>query len=148
MAKAELGIKYTCAACGMKFYDLNRTTFACPGCDTVPDASSKASDVVKAQDEVIAGVEEAEVVEAEAETETEDEEDDGVEEIDMEGEAAELRLLQSAGSDDDEVSLDSDSIDDKDELEVSELDSVSFDADDTGDEGTTTESAEPKSEEE
>lgn len=32
MAKADLGIKRTCKACGMRFYDLNRSPITCPGC--------------------------------------------------------------------------------------------------------------------
>ena len=32
MAKADLGKKRVCLACGMRFYDLNRSPIECPGC--------------------------------------------------------------------------------------------------------------------
>jgi uncharacterized protein (TIGR02300 family) len=32
MAKADLGKKRACLACGMRFYDLNRNPIECPGC--------------------------------------------------------------------------------------------------------------------
>jgi uncharacterized protein (TIGR02300 family) len=35
VAKPELGIKRLCAACGAKFYDLNRAPITCPKCGTV-----------------------------------------------------------------------------------------------------------------
>jgi uncharacterized protein (TIGR02300 family) len=34
MAKAELGLKRTCIACGTKFYDLMRSPVICPKCGT------------------------------------------------------------------------------------------------------------------
>lgn len=34
MAKAELGLKRTCVACGAKFYDLMRSPAVCPKCGT------------------------------------------------------------------------------------------------------------------
>lgn len=34
MAKAELGLKRTCVACGTRFYDLARTPAVCPKCAT------------------------------------------------------------------------------------------------------------------
>ena len=34
MAKVELGLKRTCLACGMRFYDFKRSPIICPGCDT------------------------------------------------------------------------------------------------------------------
>jgi uncharacterized protein (TIGR02300 family) len=34
MAKAELGLKRICVACGAKFYDLMRTPVICPKCGT------------------------------------------------------------------------------------------------------------------
>ncbi|MBH69140.1 MAG: TIGR02300 family protein [Rhodospirillaceae bacterium] len=33
MAKIELGIKRTCQACGVVFYDLNKYPIVCPKCD-------------------------------------------------------------------------------------------------------------------
>ncbi|MBI4275603.1 MAG: TIGR02300 family protein [Rhizobiales bacterium] len=35
MAKAELGTKRLCGACGVKFYDLNKDPIVCPKCSTV-----------------------------------------------------------------------------------------------------------------
>ena len=32
MAKADLGIKRVCLACGMRFYDFSRSPIICPGC--------------------------------------------------------------------------------------------------------------------
>ena len=32
MAKADLGRKRACLACGMRFYDFNRSPIVCPGC--------------------------------------------------------------------------------------------------------------------
>lgn len=34
MAKADLGTKRACLACGMKFYDFKRSPILCPGCGT------------------------------------------------------------------------------------------------------------------
>lgn len=39
MARSELGNKYTCQVCSMKFYDLNRELSVCPCCD-VPIAEA------------------------------------------------------------------------------------------------------------
>ena len=32
MAKTDLGTKRACLACGMRFYDFNRSPIICPGC--------------------------------------------------------------------------------------------------------------------
>ena len=32
MAKADLGTKRSCLACGMRFYDFSRSPIICPGC--------------------------------------------------------------------------------------------------------------------
>ena len=37
MAKADLGKKRACLACGMRFYDFNRRPIECPGCGAVFD---------------------------------------------------------------------------------------------------------------
>lgn len=34
MAKADLGLKRSCTACGMRFFDFNRKPITCPGCST------------------------------------------------------------------------------------------------------------------
>lgn len=48
MAKPELGTKRSCAGCGTKFYDFNRTPIVCPKCSAVyqlpvPRASAPAA---------------------------------------------------------------------------------------------------------
>ena len=37
MAKADLGTKRSCMACGMKYYDFNRSPILCPGCGAIFD---------------------------------------------------------------------------------------------------------------
>ena len=37
MAKADLGTKRACLACGMRFYDFSRSPIVCPGCGSVFD---------------------------------------------------------------------------------------------------------------
>ena len=37
MAKADLGTKRACLACGMRFYDFSRSPIICPGCGAVFD---------------------------------------------------------------------------------------------------------------
>ena len=37
MTKADLGKKRACLACGMRFYDFNRSPIECPGCGAVFD---------------------------------------------------------------------------------------------------------------
>ena len=40
MAKADLGTKRACLACGMRFYDFNRVPIICPGCGNKFDPES------------------------------------------------------------------------------------------------------------
>ena len=40
MPKAKLGTKRSCSACGMRYYDLNRTPIICPSCSTEFDPES------------------------------------------------------------------------------------------------------------
>ena len=52
MEKVDLGIKRACLACGMRFYDFNRSPIKCPGCGTEFDPeniikSRKGRPVVK-----------------------------------------------------------------------------------------------------
>lgn len=44
MAKPDLGTKRACLACGMRFYDFNRSSIICPGCGAAfdPDAIVKS----------------------------------------------------------------------------------------------------------
>ena len=37
MAKADLGTKRACLACGMRFYDFSRSPIICPGCGAAFD---------------------------------------------------------------------------------------------------------------
>ena len=40
MAKADLGKKRACLACGMRFYDFKRSPIICPGCGAEFDAEN------------------------------------------------------------------------------------------------------------
>ena len=40
MAKADLGRKRACLACGMRFYDFNRCSIICPGCGAEFDSEN------------------------------------------------------------------------------------------------------------
>ena len=40
MAKVKLGIKRSCAACGMRYYDMNRSPITCPSCGVEFDLES------------------------------------------------------------------------------------------------------------
>ena len=40
MAKAKLGTKRTCASCGLRYYDLNKTPIICPSCKPEFDPES------------------------------------------------------------------------------------------------------------
>lgn len=50
MAKPEWGIKRTCAKCGAHFYDLQKTTFACPKCNAMYTADDFTKKTVKSSD--------------------------------------------------------------------------------------------------
>lgn len=43
LGKAELGTKRACPSCGSRFYDLNKSPVACPGCahEFVPDEGGR-----------------------------------------------------------------------------------------------------------
>jgi uncharacterized protein (TIGR02300 family) len=43
VTKPELGTKRSCAQCGAKFYDLNRSPITCPKCGAVPEAVQVSS---------------------------------------------------------------------------------------------------------
>ena len=40
MAKADLGTKRACLACGMRFYDFSRSPIICPGCGAEYDSEN------------------------------------------------------------------------------------------------------------
>ena len=130
MARPELGNKYTCHACGTKFYDLNRAHFTCPTCGFDPRSEETEAVMDEQQDEEIFGVNSEEPVEdAETVKDDEDDEDDlDVEEIDMDDASAESRLMELSGSDDDDdaIGLKADGIDDDEDMEVGDLEDVSF----------------------
>ena len=44
MPKNEWGLKHICAGCGIKFYDLFRTSIACPKCGKIVDVRDVRSD--------------------------------------------------------------------------------------------------------
>ncbi len=66
MAKADLGVKRSCRACGMRFYDFNRTPIICPGCSEEFDPetvivsrkarASKSSETAAANDDAVTEV--------------------------------------------------------------------------------------------
>ncbi len=74
MAKAELGTKRLCGACGAKFYDLNKNPIVCPKCSTVfevvvpvsrsrpPDAAAARPVAVKTPAAEVAETQDAEFV--------------------------------------------------------------------------------------
>ena len=140
MAKPELGTKYTCEECGMKFYDLNREDFACPGCGSVPKGATSSESIVdRIQDEVIAGLAAGDTITEDAEEsvidpDTEDEDDDGVEEIDLGDEVAEQRLMEAAGTDDEPATINPDTdIDSGDDFDMGGLDTGTLSSDDESD---------------
>jgi len=131
MPKPELGNKHICENCGIRFYDFNREVIACPKCGNHQTMERNKTLVSKAQDEVMAGVDATDTSRDSDDESSEDEDDDEVEEIDMGGEAAEMRLLKSVVIGDDEVEddLDDDLQDEGADLEVAELPGDSFDGD-------------------
>ena len=131
MARPGLGNKYTCPKCPTKFYDLHRDKFTCPNCDYDPRADEADAIEEETQDEELFGMNSEEPIE-DAETvkeadEDEDEDDLEVEEIDMDDASAESRLMEMSGSDDDDsLGLGAEGIDDEEDMEVSDLEDVSF----------------------
>lgn len=107
MAKAELGLKRTCVACGAKFYDLMRSPAVCPKCGTEQPAEQPrsrrpggAEDRIKPKRVIEPALEEAEL-----EVEVEEGDEDAVIEDadDLEGEddlGAEIEV--EPGSDEEE----------------------------------------------
>ncbi|OKL44697.1 TIGR02300 family protein [Pseudovibrio exalbescens] len=111
MARPELGTKRLCAACGAKYYDLNRDPITCPKCGEVFDLgitvkTAKAAKVVQAE-------EEEDVLEPQ-----------GAEIVSLEDADAEV-----SGGDDDVPDLDEAGIDDED-ISTGDDDDVFLDEDD------------------
>jgi uncharacterized protein (TIGR02300 family) len=107
MAKAELGLKRTCVACGAKFYDLMRSPVICPKCGTEQPAEQPrfrrpggAEDRAKTKRPAAAPV----LEEADLEVEVEEADDAVIEDADdLEGEddlGAEIEV--EPGSDEEE----------------------------------------------
>ena len=131
MAKPELGKKYTCPKCPTKFYDLHREHFTCPTCDYDPRADEAEVVEEETQDEELLGMNDEESVEdadrVKETDEDEDEDDLEVEEIEMDDASAESRLMEMSGSDDDDtLGLGAEGIDDEEDMEVGDLEDVSF----------------------
>lgn len=131
MARPELGNKYTCPLCPTKFYDLHRERFSCPTCGYDPQSEETEAADEDQQEEEIFGINNEESLEdteaAKELDEDEDEDDPEVEEIDMDDASAESRLMEMSGSDDDDaVGLKAEGIDDEEDMEVSDLEDVSF----------------------
>ena len=115
MAKADLGLKRSCSACGMRFYDFNRKPIICPGCSAEFDPENavkvRKSRAVKATDKQEEASNDDVVVEEVAETSFDDNlpSDDGGPDADAigydEGEADEEEggLIQDNIAPDDEL---------------------------------------------
>lgn len=92
MAKAELGLKRTCVACGTKFYDLLRSPAVCPKCGTEQPAEQprlrRPGGVAEDRAKVKRPAAEPALEEAELEVEVEEGDEDAVIEDadDLEGE--------------------------------------------------------------
>lgn len=91
MAKAELGLKRTCVACGTKFYDLMRSPAVCPKCRTEQPAEQprfRRPGGAEEKAKLKRAVAEPALEEAELEVEVEDADGDAVIEDadDLEGE--------------------------------------------------------------
>lgn len=107
MAKAELGLKRICVACGAKFYDLMRSPVVCPKCGTEQPAEQPRFRRPGGAEEKAKPKRAAEPVleEAELEVEVEESDEDAVIEDadDLEGEddlGAEIEV--EPGSDEEE----------------------------------------------
>ena len=99
MAKAELGLKRTCVACGARFYDLARSPAVCPKCGTEQPAEQPRAkrvaaplpeEKVRKRPAAVEGADpdevevEADVVDADDDAEDLDEDEDIAEEIGVE----------------------------------------------------------------
>ena len=101
MAKADLGTKRACLACGMRFYDFSRSPIICPGCGAEFDPESviksrKARPAAKS-----AALDDGDVAE--------------VDQIDNEDNANELASGGSDDNHDDDIDFDDDTDVDADE---------------------------------
>jgi uncharacterized protein (TIGR02300 family) len=111
VAKPELGAKRQCAACGAKFFDLNKDPIVCPKCGTVFQGAAPRARVAAKEDEeevesaAPAGIEVVSLDEVEASEEKAAEVT--ADDIDVEDGAADGEddtFLEEAEEDDDDVS--------------------------------------------
>ena len=124
MAKANLGTKRTCLACGMRFYDFSRSPILCPGCGAEFDLeniikSRKGRPAVKttsrANVDVTSGVQIEDDADELTNAAVDDNDDDDIdfdsgEDVDVGNDGP--GIIQDDISDDDELLPD---LDDKDE---------------------------------
>lgn len=95
MAKPELGTKRICAACGAKFYDLNRDPIICPKCGVVFEVAGTPVPAPKPKKES-----EKDETELEVEAESDDVEVISLEEADAEESGEDIPDLDDDGIED------------------------------------------------
>ena len=126
MAKSELGLKRTCPACGVRFYDLNKNPASCPSCgkefDPLASSSisrSKRSELPKNKPEKVQEMEYEESG-SPASNEVNAEDDDAeLEDIDgMDGDAEDDEVFQEDMEDGDDFIGDIDKTSDQDGEEI------------------------------
>ena len=126
MAKANLGTKRACLACGMRFYDFDRSPIKCPGCGAEfdpeiikrrkdrPVVKTASSDVVEATDnDQIEDVDDAEGLSVATANDNDNDNDDIAfddDDVDIDDDGP--GIIQDAISEDDELLP---NLDDKDE---------------------------------
>lgn len=132
MAKGDLGTKRACLACGMKFYDFNRSPILCPGCGAEFDSEmivkkTKARSANKVSSVTEAGVSDDAAREEDqsdelSETIVVDKEDDDIifeeDDVDVDVDEDGPGIIQDDISDDNELLP---NLDDKEDSQVEEL---------------------------
>jgi uncharacterized protein (TIGR02300 family) len=123
LAKPEWGIKRICQACGIRYYDFDRSPIACPKCDTVFDPEA----VLKSRRARVAVVEPPKPKPAADldDTESEDEESEAEDEEDLDDDDA----AETADEEEDAIPV----ADDEDVEDEDESDDVIEDTSDLGD---------------
>ena len=129
MAKADLGTKRACLACGMRFYDFSRSPIICPGCGAEFDPeniiksrkgrpaakTTSRADVDATDDDQIEDDDDADeltdaVVDDNDDDDIDFDDDDDVDDVDVDDDGP--GIIQDDISDDDELLP---NLDDKDE---------------------------------
>lgn len=95
MAKAKLGNKCECHACGAKFYDFNKSEIVCPQCGTDQNATDEEEQIRRRL--------EAEAELNEDSDDLEDEESDDLEDEEEDEEIEDERGRLGLGEDDDDL---------------------------------------------